>query len=38
MKDKIKELVDRAVEKVKELFTPPVPLRPVPVPVPRRRR
>jgi hypothetical protein len=29
---KLKELVDRAIEKAKELFAPPAPL-PVPVPV-----
>ncbi len=29
---KLKDLVDRAIEKAKELFSPPVPA-PVPVPV-----
>jgi hypothetical protein len=39
MGDRIKELVDKLVEKVRELVTLPAPLVPIPVtPRPRRQR
>jgi hypothetical protein len=33
----MKDLIDRIVEKIKELLSPPAPLEPVPVRPPRRR-
>jgi hypothetical protein len=35
MGDRLKELVEKLVDKVRELVTPPAPM--VPIPVPRRR-